>query len=154
VGEVFWPGFEVARILLTRYDVIPQYLSDPALVDIQYEDLRSPVREKLRTIPSDNVNFVFVIVVNEFYSELELFKKSHDFVINANIEGFLIDKSEGEIIWLNSATAEGGEHMLNLILNCCGLTSTSSQVMKEAIRSLMIELPRLNPDGTYLIENF
>ena len=91
----------VEEMLYNRNLYISRYLKNPKDATITYQDLTGDDPVKLKTIPSEGIRYVLIIVINKFTFKSFIITQS-----DIELEGYLIDKKDGTIVWKNSSAKE------------------------------------------------
>lgn len=142
--------FFINRVSMAEYFLrwgnyyIPSYLREDCVVRISYDQLLNPDSGFLKSLPPSDKRYILVVVLKEFSSTLAI---GHE--IRTNIEGYLIDKKEGEIIWKNSASSFGREGVLGPLVSWYEPGSRNTEVMQVTMGKLLTDLPVLEPDPFY-----
>lgn len=129
--------------LQTKYFYMPCYLSDPTTATISYNDLQNPSTDQLKSLPSNGVRYVLIVIIKDFHYQFNVINNH----VKAELGGYLIDTNIGEIIWHNEAEGSSGIGALDITLfgyDCSGIPMAT---MRSAMDRLLENMPILMPEN-------
>jgi hypothetical protein len=131
------------NFLQTKYFYMPCHLSDPTTATINYNELQNPNSDQLKSLPSNGVRYVLIVVIKEFHYQFNVINNH----AKAELGGYLIDTNIGEIIWHNEAEKSSAIGALDIILfgyDCSGIPMVT---MRGAMDKLLENMPVLMPES-------